>query len=333
MKSPKFSFSLNDENNLLRSAFSGDNFKVINGMAKNKKCIIFCSGNGIWFPDTDSCFRDTIISRDRYEWSTTASHILDYVERIIFIRDLHKCWYAGGINDRIDSIDKLADFLSRICKDFRTVVTGNSAGGYIASLLGYKLHVDFVLNWSGQWNIWKHWNVVEDSFFVKKYASDEARSRYYDIVPLLKDNTVPVYYFYPMHSEQDIVQYECAKVLPSVYPIALDSTRHGAGVSGKGYFTLLLSENAQLQELYRNTAGKTLATAELETLIDTLPMAAQYYEFDTPLTGADKTKIYRDMLLKWVRIQQHGKNLFRTGKFTGLTYFAVYGRGGYQSCS
>lgn len=98
-------------------------------------------------------------------------------------------------------------------------------------------------------------------------------------------------------------------------------------MGSREYFTLLLSENAQLQELYRNTAGKTLAAAELETLIDTLPMAAQYYEFDTPLTGADKTRIHRDMLLKWVRIQQHGKNLFCTGKFTGLTHFAVYGRG------
>ncbi|MCR5622755.1 MAG: hypothetical protein K6G18_13020 [Treponema sp.] len=319
---------MNDANALLDSAFSGDNFKIVNGMAKNKKCIIFCSGNGLWFPDTDGCFRQTIISNDRYEWSTTASHVLDYVERLIFIRDLHKCWYAGGINDRIDSIDKLADFLAELCRGFRTVVTGNSAGGYIASLLGYKLHADFVLNWSGQWNIWKCGSVTEDYFFVKKYASDESRARYYDIVSLLQDSTVPVYYFYPAHSEQDIIQYACVKNLPSVYPIALDSARHGAGVGSREYFALLLSDPLQLQELYEKASGNLFAVAELEALIDTLPMAVQYHEFDAPLSGADKTKIYREILLKWVRIQQQGKSLFGNDQFSKVTNFAVYGRGG-----
>ena len=324
-----YNFSINDEDILLKSAFSGNNYEIVNGMAKNKLCIIFCSGNGIYHPDTNGSFRDSVIGNDMYECRQTACNVLDYVERVVFIRDLHKCWYASGINDNVDSVDKLIDFLRPLCNGYRLVLMGNSAGGYIASLLGYKLKADFVLNWCGQCNLWEHNNATETVFFVSKYIKDISRSRYYNLATIMKDNTCPIYYFYPTGCGHDVVQSKLWAEIPNVMPIALDSSRHGQCVGKKQRFALLLSDNKQLTELYKKCIGKVLSVSELEEFIDCFPIPAKYYELELgAITSADKTRIYRDALLKWMEIKQRGANLFFDHKYDGLTKFAVYGRGG-----
>ena len=93
-------FELNDNNGLLNHIYVNDNFKVMNGMAKNRKCLLFCSSNGIYFPNNVDTFRHKIICNDFYEWSRTASLLVDYVERIIFIRDVRKSFYVTGISER-----------------------------------------------------------------------------------------------------------------------------------------------------------------------------------------------------------------------------------------
>ena len=48
----------------------------------------------------------------------------------MFFRDIHKAWYIRGINERIDSIDKLVELIKlNLPEDSIIITVGNSAGG------------------------------------------------------------------------------------------------------------------------------------------------------------------------------------------------------------
>lgn len=50
-------FTIDDANQLLTHVWKGNNVRIIDGIADNNKCIIFCSSHGIYFPNTYGEFR------------------------------------------------------------------------------------------------------------------------------------------------------------------------------------------------------------------------------------------------------------------------------------
>lgn len=69
------------------------NYKIIdNHGADNKNCLIFFSGNGIYYPNSEEVFDEVIVRNDRYEWENIAksSLINKNCARIIFVRDVFK---------------------------------------------------------------------------------------------------------------------------------------------------------------------------------------------------------------------------------------------------
>ncbi len=66
----------------------------------------------------------------------------------LFIRDTHKFMYLRGIDQALDSVHKLSEFLCQQMVQFgnqKTIFLGNSSGGYAAVLYGILTRPDVVL--------------------------------------------------------------------------------------------------------------------------------------------------------------------------------------------
>ena len=106
--------------------------------------IIYFSSNGIFYPDTCAEFNSKIIMENRYEWA--AFHKKYFTNcSALFFRDILKCWYHFGINNTIDNLSQLSNFISIYVRRFdKVVLVGNSSGGYASLLLSSLLDLPAV---------------------------------------------------------------------------------------------------------------------------------------------------------------------------------------------
>ena len=169
------SFELNQDNRLLAVSYRNDNYKVIQGLSDNGKCIVFFSGNGLYFPNTEESFRKTIMYRDRYEWASVSSIICDYVSRIILVRDVRKSWYADGINSTYNTLEKTVDFLKTLCEGMELYYFGNSAGGYMAMLARMMMGAKCIYNWGGQTDLFHRDICRTETDFLRTAAEDQEK--------------------------------------------------------------------------------------------------------------------------------------------------------------
>ena len=233
-------------------------------------CVIFCSSNNIWFPNTEEAFRQSIIDKNRYEW--TNFH-LPNTGKEIFVRDIYKSWYVTGINTTVDSIDKLADFLQKETDGYKIILIGSSAGGYLASLLGALLKAEYVIAFSAQFELRNQWaNAVNP--FLRKYEADYKRSKYYDLVTILRESDTPIYYIVPAKSEQDNYHYNHVKNIPCIRPIVFNNKHHGIVMFKGNLNRFLLLSQKELQMLYEKNGGKIISninfSMQLEGAVGTL---------------------------------------------------------------
>lgn len=245
-------FSKDDSNELLNSCYKNINYKIIHGLGRGGVCYIFCSGNGLYFPDNYDTFLDTVLYKDRYEWENVSMHLVEVAEKIIFIRDIRKSWYVTGINCEINTIDRLIDLLRKECKGYKTIVVGNSAGGYIAMLIGSMVYAKAVFSWSGQVNLNDCDNVLDEDYYLRKYFSDREHNKYYNITPYLRETNIPIFYFYAFRCITDINQFNYIRNFKNVFPFAIDSEMHGQGLTREAYLALLTSTMDGLLELWEN---------------------------------------------------------------------------------
>ena len=98
---------------LVLNEYEKDNYKIIRTEASTRRAIIFFTGGGLYFPNTEANFIENVIVQDRYEWANIASDsfIQQYYELIILVLDIYKQWYVDGINSRCSNIDKTAELL------------------------------------------------------------------------------------------------------------------------------------------------------------------------------------------------------------------------------
>ena len=75
-----------------------------NESVKEEYCVVYFSSNDLYYPNTEISFKETVISKNRYEWY---GNRINYAHKHIFIRDIQKQWYLGGINHQINTTDNL----------------------------------------------------------------------------------------------------------------------------------------------------------------------------------------------------------------------------------
>lgn len=218
----------NEEEMLVKEQYKKDNYLVIDNEDENTKklCVIYFSSNGLYFPNTEESF-NRFVKADRYEWR---KYHFTNVKREIYVRDIYKQWYIKGINSETNSVNRLIGLLKNLVpSDCEIVTVGNSAGGYMAVLVGCLLKAARVYTFSGQFcieDIFDDENEEKNKLF-KKYANKNDYI-YLDLVPYMKrSETTRFYYFYPELCTEDIRQLMRVKELSNVHFFAFNDDKHG----------------------------------------------------------------------------------------------------------
>ena len=189
-------------------AFESDNY-IIEYELQNKDkrlCVIYFSSNEIYYPNTASSFQYSIIEKDRYEWTHNK---LKNAYKHIFIRDIQKQWYIGGINTRLNSPEKLLSFLQTETEGFLVYLVGSSAGGYAALLYGNLLKAKRVYAFNAQLNLFETIRTSKPNIdpLLFENINNSDLNKYFNLSDYLI-NGVNNYYFQSCLSEIDVLQYE-----------------------------------------------------------------------------------------------------------------------------
>lgn len=57
-----------DENEVVKAAYKNKNYEVVYTGSKTGRAIVFFSGNGLYYPNTEEEFRNKVLDNNRYEW-------------------------------------------------------------------------------------------------------------------------------------------------------------------------------------------------------------------------------------------------------------------------
>lgn len=238
------------------------NFQLIKTKITTKRLIIFFTSNHIFCDEKHFLVPDY----EYYEWINISKDINNYYSNIIFVRNVHRCWYLNGINKQINSIDKLVNFLKEIinkyCNGYEITVCGTSAGGYMATLCGIKLNADIVMNFCGQF-------VLNFEAYNPKYVKLSDYLKYKSIIPLIKKQSAnndkiktQINYYFPYYSEVDYIQYLKVRNLENLNILKFDNTRHGRTVFPIYYKDILTMNKKQLNELAQIYKDKIITNYE-----------------------------------------------------------------------
>lgn len=263
-------FCPNADNEVLAKQFEKDNFVVEMGEGKNGICIVFFSGNGLYSPNEKEAFKQTVFQNDRYEWWRIghSEEITKWADKIIYVRDIYIQYYVNGINKKADNIEKLCKLIQELTKGYKVITCGNSAGGYIATIVGIYLNAERVYSFGGQFTLQyllkdKNNPGFEDSYyFVKLYEEDDQRNRFYDIVSLIQNSSVPIVYFYSALCEEDKEQtdyLESFENIDNVMIFAMKSEYHGFPMFNACYRKVLTFDEEQLTLLWKKYKSRLIS--------------------------------------------------------------------------
>lgn len=231
---------------LVEEYYAHDNYRVEVIDAKNKLTLIcFCS-HALYSPFTEEAFIKKIVTEDKYNYTFLLDddRVRHQFGKIIFCRDLWREWYVKGISATDNSISKVIKHLSALTEGEEIVTLGNFSGGYMATVCGIELKAKAIYTISGQFSLDKWKNRKYLSF----YKDDKERNVYFNIVELIKSTDIPIYYFVPIYSTDDIEQYELIRKIDNIFVFRFKYHEHGRTLYRSSYADILVRE-AKLRKL------------------------------------------------------------------------------------
>ncbi len=271
MVEEKFIFQIDSP--IVKRYFDSPNFIIdyaSGSEVENDLCAIYFSSNEIYYPNTNSAFEYSIVRRNKFEWRYNK---FPNARKHIFLRDLRKQWYIGGINSQLDDISKLEEFLKQETKGFRIYTIGSSAGGYASILLGSLLNAERVYAFNSQFNLFK---IIEEScimvnpiLFDEKYNS--IFNQYFDLSNFVKPN-IDYFYFQSIFSNEDRRQFDCMSDIAkkNISLIRFKTSKHGFPVLKTNIPILLSYDKSQLDYLVNKIFHPIIFSIKLEGYLLTL---------------------------------------------------------------
>lgn len=173
-----------------------------NSLCDEEYCIVYFSSHNIYFPNTEKEFYKSIKQKNKFEWYGSR---INKGYKHIFIRDIQKQWYLYGINNEINSVEKLENFLKIETIGYKVILVGSSAGGFIASLLGSCLNAEYVLTFNGQFQVL---DLLESSNeeidpILFRERNNRDINKYFSIRNYIK-SPEKIFYFFSSKSSWDI---------------------------------------------------------------------------------------------------------------------------------
>ncbi|SFF07740.1 hypothetical protein [Spirosoma endophyticum] len=189
-----------------------------------KFCAIYFSSNGLYDPNTADAFNYQVVRTNKYEWYRTR---VEKATKHIFLRDIKKQFYLNGINEQLNSVEKLFYFLQIETKGYKVIAIGSSSGGYAAVLFGSKLNAEIIYTFNGQFSLFKYLDrssELDDPILFRE-RNNPLINRFFSINSYIV-NPKAVFYFYSCWSKIDIEQYTTIKDL-GLQVIFFKTSHHG----------------------------------------------------------------------------------------------------------
>jgi hypothetical protein len=238
------------DSNEVAEARKLDNFLIIEtdctGNENIQYCAVYFSSNFIYYPNNKESLNESIFVKNKFEWYNLRH---PKAKKHIFLRDVYKQWYLHGINNKIDSIEKLIDFIHGEIKGYKCFFIGSSAGGYAATIIGSRLAAEFIYNFNGQFILT---DLLENSTsqinpIIFRERNNPNISKYYDIRHLI-DKPKKIYYFHSNKSNWDLLQYDTVSDL-QINVISMNTRFHGIPILKNNLSTILGWDSKALQAI------------------------------------------------------------------------------------
>jgi hypothetical protein len=168
-------------------------------------CVLYFSSNDIYYPNTPEAFKNQLVKKNRFEWFGTR---VNYGQKHIFLRDLKKQWYLTGINGKINSIEKLEQFLRKETEGYQVITVGSSAGGFAAVLFGQLLNARCTFTFNGQFVLSELLEKTSESLnpIVFRERDNVLVNKYFNLRSFITRPEI-IFYFYSAKSPSDAIQY------------------------------------------------------------------------------------------------------------------------------
>lgn len=248
----KSEFVFQTDSEIVRKVYNTQSNYLIeyNEQSKNKEyCAVYFCSNDIYYPNTEEIFKKRIIEKDFFEWYNSR---IEKAHKHIFIRDICKQWYLSGINQAINSPEKLIEFLKEEIKGYHTIMLGSSAGAYAAILYGSILRVEKVIAFNPQFELKSL--LIRSSEKINPLVfrlKDSFLKKYFDIVPFIASD-VNIYYYYSNCSKWDIEQKKhIGSNITGIHQLPFKSAHHGIPFLKVALPVALNLEDEQLK-IYEN---------------------------------------------------------------------------------
>jgi hypothetical protein len=200
-----------------------------NTKSESDICAVYFSSNGIDAAcRNDADYESIIIKNNRFEWR---KNTIKGARKNIFVRDVFKEYYVEGINKDLNSCDKVYAFLKSEIRDMKVITVGSSSGGYAAVLFGILLKAEYIFSFTGQFNLY-HMSLQSNPYrdphhnpLLYKHLEDADYVRYYDLLTLMKDCSIPIFYLAGNH-RLDYMQKQLVKSYYNVYTFDIKGDDH-----------------------------------------------------------------------------------------------------------
>lgn len=230
---------------------SEKNFLIVNNeKSSNNLCYIFCSSNGLFWGSRDEKF---VLDNNYFEFvNICKDKRMTNFRKYIFLRDLDVSFYVNGINDEINCIGKLIEFLKKETFGLELIIVGVSAGGYLSNLLGIFLpNVKRVYSFGAVFDVrkWNGRHSYSESKYLVEGETDPEKNRFYNLYPLFKEKSESVktkfFYFYASKNNYDIeIAKETRRQISdnNFVFVPVISKEHGVKLSYNCYISLLTTQ-------------------------------------------------------------------------------------------
>ncbi len=230
-------------------------------------CALYFSSNDIYYPNTPESFDNQVVKKNRFEWYGTR---VKNCQKHIFLRDIKKQWYLTGINDSINTIEKLEQFLRKETKGYRVVTVGSSAGGFAAVLFGQLLNAHCTFTFNGQFMLSELLKKTSEAIdpIVFREQNNVNINKYFCLRKFIKHPEV-IFYFYSVRSTLDIFQYHQISDM-AVNAIPFNTSHHGIPFLKSSLKYVLNYTIPQLKRLSKKMQYPLLFSLRIEGLVGTI---------------------------------------------------------------
>jgi hypothetical protein len=253
---------------IVKKTLEEDNYLIEydNSCLDKSICAIYFSSNFIYYPNSPEVFIDRINEKDHYEFYNNR---VKRAYKHIFVRDIQKQWYLGGINCRLDSPIKLLEFLSVETNNYSIIALGSSAGGFAAVFYGSMLNAARIYTFNGQFEVLSLLESSDERTNPILFRNrDSELENYYDIRKFIKD--VEIFYFTSMYSKWDKQQYEYIKDIKSIKTIFFRTSHHGIPFLKNALANVLNMTHEQLMDLTINKHSSVLFSFRVVGIFDSI---------------------------------------------------------------